>query len=93
MERHPASQPNPSRWVQLKLLRITEAGVDTLNVQTNEITNDFLFNISTQGGKYMVIASKKGYETKMDTISISPEELELLGGKKSYNVYLKRVAE
>lgn len=82
----------PLSGVRLKLLRITENGVDTLDIQTNEITNDFLFEISTQGGQYVILAEKKGYETTRDTISITPEELELLGGKKTYNVYMKQVS-
>jgi outer membrane protein OmpA-like peptidoglycan-associated protein len=40
----------------------------------------------------VVLAEKKGYQTTLDTISITPEELELLGGKKTYNVYMKQIS-
>ena len=74
------------------MLRVTENGVDTLDKQINEITNDFLFEISKQGGQFIIIAERKGYETVVDSLSISPEELELGGGKKTYNVYMKQVS-
>ena len=82
----------PLNGVLLKLLAITENGVDTLDKQINEISNDFLFEISKQGGQFVIIAERKGYETTIDSISITPEELELMGGKKTYNVYMKQVS-
>ena len=82
----------PLSGVLLKLLRITENGVDTIDKQINEITNDFLFEISANGGEFIIIGEKEGYETSMDTLSVSPEDLELGGGKKTYNVYLNRVS-
>ena len=87
-----ASDKTPLEGVTIKLLKMIDGKLDTINITTNGYANDFLFPIDPAGGKYIIIAEKPGFEVLVDTINVTPQELIANNGKITVELYLERIS-
>lgn len=72
-------------------LRPMDGGNFNPNVQTNEFGNDFFFPLALER-PYEIVATKPGFDGRIDTIRFSLPDLDRLGGKVTLTVPLDRVS-
>ncbi len=80
----------PLLGVEVELIEILPSGERKTTKKKNEEGNDFLFKLDV-GKKYLITASRPGFELLTNTIEVNTEQLKT-STRITKNLYLKRIS-
>lgn len=85
-----AEDRDPIFGATVKLMELVDYTPKLIEEKTNENGNDFIFPLEI-GKKYLLSASKIGFDSRTDTIMFSKEDIEELGNKVTVEIPLRRI--